>query len=180
MAWSNDRRVEKNQKLILDAYYQLVQEKGLYNVNLTEVARRANVSRNTIYANFQDQAELRACYIQKVLGEWLDACDTGYAEDRLEKALTYIKEHKEVFRTLYRTGLLESNLNYVLEREYLDHFVRPEEDSIANEIQHAILMSSISGLFLWWIHNCDQYSVQEALDTFLGIAENLTNYSQIA
>ncbi len=55
---SEDRRIQRTRQLLRQASIDVMQEKGFKAMSIQEVAERANVSRGTFYAHFEDKYAL--------------------------------------------------------------------------------------------------------------------------
>jgi AcrR family transcriptional regulator len=53
-----DRRVERTQRLLREALFSLIQEKGFEALSVQEIIDRANVGRATFYAHFDNKEDL--------------------------------------------------------------------------------------------------------------------------
>ncbi len=53
-----DLRVTRTRKMILEAFMELVSEKGYNNVTIQNIAEEAMINRATFYAHFKDKEDL--------------------------------------------------------------------------------------------------------------------------
>lgn len=53
-----DRRIQRTRKLLLDAFRDLVLERGFARVMIRDVIDRANVGRSTFYEHFEDKDDI--------------------------------------------------------------------------------------------------------------------------
>ncbi|MCP8970902.1 TetR/AcrR family transcriptional regulator [Ectobacillus ponti] len=67
-----DRRIQKSQKAIKDAFVELMAEKGFDQITMQDLSERANVGRRTIYHHYMDKYDL----LDKLIGEHLDELST--------------------------------------------------------------------------------------------------------
>ncbi len=65
---SNDRRIQKTQKLLRGALVSLLGEKPYDSIVVKEILERANVGRSTFYTHFQDKDALLVSGIHDMLG----------------------------------------------------------------------------------------------------------------
>jgi AcrR family transcriptional regulator len=119
-------------RALIDAVLSLVSEKGVTNLTMREVARKAEVSHNAPYAHFADMEALLAAVAQE--GIWLiheilkEATEQEY-EHPLEKlealCILYVRfavEHREYYRIMFgphisnpmeHQGLIETALKVI-------------------------------------------------------------------
>ncbi len=62
---SNDLRVQKTKKLIKEAFFELVEEKGYAKVTVMDITKKAMINRNTFYLHYLDKEDL----IDQILNE---------------------------------------------------------------------------------------------------------------
>ncbi|MCB0198033.1 MAG: TetR family transcriptional regulator, partial [Anaerolineae bacterium] len=70
----NDPRVIRTRRLLLDAFSDLLKEKGFRAMSVQDIATRATVNRATFYAHFEDKYALMESFIR-----------TGFQERVAEK-----------------------------------------------------------------------------------------------
>lgn len=82
-----DGRVDKR---ILDAALALLEERGFHGMSISEVARRARVSKPTIYLRWDGKAELAISAVARMQAPGSIA-DTGRPRAELERALDAVR-----------------------------------------------------------------------------------------
>lgn len=60
-----DPRVKRTRKLLLDAFVELLAEKGFHALSVQDIAERATVNRATFYAHFEDKYALMESFIRE-------------------------------------------------------------------------------------------------------------------
>ncbi len=104
-----EREKERKRSLMIKAAEELIQEKGLSNLNMDEVALRAEVSKGSLYQYFNTKTNLilGICdkasslfneEVAKVLGKDLPGLQLVYLIG--ETFLTFVTEHPEYFRAM--------------------------------------------------------------------------------
>lgn len=103
---AESRRVKLTKKLMKDALLELMEEKPLEKISVTDVCRVADVNRSSFYAYYQDIMQLAEEIVQDVLlllpTETKDLYDysTGYTQRVLADFFDYIRENEWMFRIL--------------------------------------------------------------------------------
>ncbi|MEY8643693.1 TetR/AcrR family transcriptional regulator [Staphylococcus arlettae] len=64
-----DRRIQKTRETIKNAFIELLNEKGFWNISVNEVAERADINRGTFYLHYQDKFDLFEKYVDELLSE---------------------------------------------------------------------------------------------------------------
>ena len=61
-----DLRVIKSKQAIENAFISLIEEKGFENVKIIDIARKANVNRNTIYLHYESKEQIIETLVDKI------------------------------------------------------------------------------------------------------------------
>src|SRR5215467_10167413 len=77
---SGDRRVRRTQATLQRALIDLVQERDLSQINVADVADRADVSRSTFYDHYQDVHELAEAACTSMLDDLFRSVMAIYAD----------------------------------------------------------------------------------------------------
>ena len=64
----NERKIETERK-IENAFLELVELKGFENVHLVDIAKRANVNRNTVYLRYGTKEDIIAQILDKTFAK---------------------------------------------------------------------------------------------------------------
>lgn len=67
MAKKIDLRVKRTNKMIMEAFIHLVEQKGYDNITVQEIADEAMINRATFYAHFKDKQDLMTIFLNKLL-----------------------------------------------------------------------------------------------------------------
>ena len=76
-----DRRIVKTQEAIQKAYMELVIEKGTSRVNISELARRANIDRKTFYLHYAYPDDVLIEYVEKKFSRIVSAMEEQHYFD---------------------------------------------------------------------------------------------------
>jgi len=69
MARAEDLRVQRTKKLIQQAFYECVKEKGFEKTTVSDIAKKAMINRATFYLHYQDKMDLLRCLEEEVLSD---------------------------------------------------------------------------------------------------------------
>ena len=161
-----DPRVKRTRKLILDAFVELLKEKGFHAVSVQDIAAKATVNRATFYAHFVDKYGL----LDHMVGEWfrevlsqrqLNA--TPFTINNLRRLIVTVLEAMAEFRG-HCVGPhqdLDTSIEARVQRE-LDGFLRGwftllppgnGRDRVSAETTSSVLSWAIFGAALDWSQN---------------------------
>lgn len=87
------------EEALQETLFELMSEKGYNEINVVEIASRANISRQTFYNHFQSKDELLLSYLDEIFDSYMD---------RISEFMTdYPNKANEVHEILF--GLWEEN-----------------------------------------------------------------------
>ena len=164
-----DLRVKKSKKAIEDAFVSLIEEKGFENVKMIDIAKRANVNRNTIYLHYSSKEDIIETLVDKVFNSGIVTLEPNaylkgkYSKRNLYelffKMFTLIYEHIE----LYRIVLTDQNLSGYLTlrlRKVKSFVLSSLKPTFKNEIIVEYVVSGVFGITRNWIIY-DKGSIEE-------------------
>jgi len=112
-----DPRIAKTRQRLQEALFELVYERGIDDVSVSDIAQRAAVNRTTFYLHYSDKETLLADALDLVAsraGASLDHIDVASAEP--PAALTEFLEHVDAYAGLYHRVFTEPGYGVVLAR----------------------------------------------------------------
>jgi AcrR family transcriptional regulator len=135
-------RSEKARQAILAAAIGLVLDQGLYAVSMDEIARRAGVSKATIYRWWPSKERL---VLDALAAEWATASAPGPGQsgnlrvDLLARLLPWIRQLKSQPFSRVVAGLVaEAQVNTEFAELYREHFVKPRRDATRELLVQAV------------------------------------------
>jgi AcrR family transcriptional regulator len=162
---TEDRRVQKTQKLLRGALVSLVSEKPYDSIAVKEILDRANVGRSTFYTHFRDKDDLLLSGIHDMLGPIpLSAPHSGKNLDRILWFSIPVFEHH--YRHAHAWGdtigprgraILHEHLRKVLTEliaEVLKTHVRSgrkSEQQLPPDVVSAYIASTFVLVLNWWL-----------------------------
>ncbi|MDM8214171.1 TetR/AcrR family transcriptional regulator [Enterococcus hirae] len=165
-----DLRVLRTKKMIMEAFIKLVEEKGLDQVTVQDIASQAMINRATFYAHYKDKQDLYDQIFEYAFTTFSDIIEAAPLMEknrirvkRIERVLTNIyqniHENREFFLTLTQSSsleLLRQRLAQLIAEKYANIFaqLRITENEIEVPIDFIIeyMTSIFIGTLHWWIH----------------------------
>lgn len=159
-----DLRIQKTRRALTNALYELMCQKSLDDITVTELCERAVVRKATFYKHFGDKTELLVYMIQELQRVSYEENSIGY-----DPALPY-SYYSGVFQ--YLVDFVDSNEHFVMNvlqsnsnafvRNILEEQIRREIDSHLRQADredvrasHAMLSAIYAGAIvsccIWWI-----------------------------
>jgi AcrR family transcriptional regulator len=117
----------KSQSLIKKALLELMAEKDLNKISISDIVKRAGINRGTFYAHYRDVQNVLAEIENELIDELSDRIDECNEKDLINNPLPIlreidreIEEHIDFLRLLMKTGIssrfLEKLKNQFIER----------------------------------------------------------------
>lgn len=155
----NERKIETERK-IENAFLELVELKGFENVHLVDIAKRANVNRNTVYLRYGTKEDIIAQILDKTFAKRLvKISDEVFkkvkpTKRRLEMIFKQVFELIDHDIDLYRLVLTDQNLygymNSVVQT-IRDKIANNLVDNVKNKIALEYMVQGIYGIIRNWI-----------------------------
>lgn len=98
-----DRRVQKSQEAIKNAFIELMSEKSFDHITIQDISDRANVGRRTIYDHYIDKFDLLDKLIEEHINELRKLCESAADLDFVEGNLMwfeYFERNSSFFSTM--------------------------------------------------------------------------------
>lgn len=100
-----NRRVLYTKKIIKDSLIELLQDKKIHQITVTDICKTANINRGTFYTHYKDAYDLLNSMEDELFEQILVYIEEtpveNYKDTLLLKALELIKENKELCKILF-------------------------------------------------------------------------------
>lgn len=157
---SIDLRIQKSEQAIEQAFLELIEEKGFENVRMIDIAKKANVNRNTIYIRYGVKEDIITSIVTKSFSRQFQDVDLSklarpIISRRLVEMLFYsIFEALSNDIELYRIILTDPNLSGYLEkklREIRKVMTQHIVDNKKNNLVVEYILQGVYGVIKSWI-----------------------------
>ena len=117
----NNKRRKESQEKIERIFVELIQEKNLAEITVTDICKKANLNRSTFYANYLDVYDLadkiKERLEQDVSDLYLDEKLNQYNSNDFSKIFRLVKENPLFFKTYFKlefdsTDTFKQNYQY--------------------------------------------------------------------
>ena len=149
----NERKIETERK-IENAFLELVELKGFENVHLVDIAKRANVNRNTVYLRYGTKEDIIAQILDKTFAKRLEKIS-----DEVFKKVKPTKRRLEIITLVINT--------FKQEQETMDSLS-------ARDLYFLLRRTSVSPSLEELIHTFELLSTEE-----IGVLTQIKNDSAI-
>ena len=168
-----DKRAQENLRVkmsIADALFDLMHEKSISEITVTEIIRKAGVARASYYRNYESKEDVLVTLIRDVLESFRITMDydlsDGIDEHHVERCFAFFKEYGEYALNLYESGFASLML------DELNQFHEMIAGSMpVNSIKRYELYMYIGALFntaMKWLQSGAKESPAEVAAVFCG------------
>lgn len=159
---SNQGRNTYVVRRITDTLLELMAEKPLPDISVSELCGRACVGRASFYRNFGSKENILKTYIRELSREWTDEfAREGILSQHIRILFTHFEGHRDFYRLLSEQGLV-----YLL-KDVIMELCGPEpEQSQAEAYASAFVAYSIYGWIEVWFQRGMRESAEEIEQLF--------------
>ena len=174
MAKAEYRSAIRSRKLINEALADLLQEKPLDKITVTDVVNRANINRGTFYAHYADIPDVIEHLVDRSFYRFRDAL-TGQSNSLEEipgiivrRVQEVLEEDMDFFRKIMLSNIsaqLQDRLCGVMLEYLLDH--EAEFSSVSHEeyvFKLYFCAGGLGALYRDWFSGCLPFSLSELTD----------------
>ena len=183
-----DLRVQRTQKLILEALIELSIEKGFANVTVRDITKRAGINRATLYRYYRDKFDLLDQFAESVYRLPDRSPDEGTLTrneasfQETTSGLVRMYEHVRANAKFYRVMLgrngdpaFRDKVRQYIEKRMSRSLPLTEYDKKSIDLCLSYISSGSVGVLLWWLDQGMPYSAEEmAVITQRLIVDNLS------
>lgn len=174
---STDRKNQANKlarECIVTALMQLLKEKSLSAISISELTQRAGVSRMTYYRNYQSKEDIFSSYLEEALASYqkeareLSLNKKIYDPANLYHCFSYFNDHKEFLDSLFKSGLGHMLLT-AISRYMIEAWYKPE-DGIETYYALQAFAGALYNLYISWSSNGSKETPEELVKILRRIA----------
>lgn len=152
-----DPRTRRSRAALEAALRELIADRDLAQISISDVTKRAGVNRSTFYEHYADLAELAACACTALFDELVASAPLpgrgqgGTVANPLPRLFTHVARNEHLYRTLLGADGSARVINYLLERittaaHVKRGFAEDDDDPAAAFIAGAVL-----GVVIDWL-----------------------------
>ncbi|SOC41607.1 TetR/AcrR family transcriptional regulator [Salinicoccus kekensis] len=167
----NDLRVIKTKDALHRTLLEILNEKSLDEITVTEICKRARINRGTFYLHYRQVEDVFGEYFKEITLDLAESYKEPYRKvsvlraSELDPSTVRIFHHIENFKMFYEIILSEKvplSYYYLLFEEIEKLFQQDMEIKLEEEINHQMYASyhanAIIGMIIYWYKNGFSYS----------------------
>jgi len=185
----NDPRYKRTRNLILQAFMEILPEKGFHAISVQDITQKAGINRATFYAHFPDKYALldhsiRKMFQQEVEKRMLNACH--YSDENLKTLIVMLCEfvsnansHCSPTQPQFES-LVEGTIKKII-FDLLSYWLSQSKVKISADIPATVATWAIYGLASHYGHMKKRPALEKFVDDALPlVAVNLEQFAQSA
>ena len=174
-----DLRTKRTRKMILEAFINLVKEKGYEHVTVSDIANQAMINRATFYAHFKDKQDVYDYIFKEAVAQFmivLAPVQLGRTNQlqlhAIEQIITHIFEKIQENRVFFKTVLnahgneqLRKQISQILRSTYANIFeqveIREKDFIVPIDFIIEYMSSTFMASLHWWINQEISFSPKQ-------------------
>lgn len=136
---------------ITEALLYLLKKKEYKDISITEICKKAGVTRMSFYRNFESKEDILIKKVRDVTDHFLEESGISYSKDTINryfiKLFTHMECQKELCTALYKAGLI-----HIVKNEFDRVFLNVYKYEY-NDYKSSFLSGGIFNVFLFWFVN---------------------------
>lgn len=174
-----DLRTKRTRKMILEAFINLVEEKGYEHVTVSDIANQAMINRATFYAHFKDKQDVYDYIFKEALEQFMNVLapvQLGRTNQlqlhAIEQIITHIFEKIQENRVFFKTVLnahgneqLRKQISQILRSTYANIFdqveIREKDFIVPIDFIIEYMSSTFMSSLHWWINQEISFSPKQ-------------------
>lgn len=155
-----DRRVIKTKQMIKTVFLDLLAEKPIAKITVSEIAEKANIGRGTFYFHYTDVYDLYEQILDETIYDLTSFFDADYPYNQqgsfellFQDLLAYITREKHIFLIYVQHGMDNQLLNKVKD-VFKEKILREEQVALDNSqerIEIYYTIHGVVGLLVDWL-----------------------------
>lgn len=133
---------------ITEAFLLLLKKKAYKDISITEICKKAGVTRMSFYRNFESREDILLKKVKDVTDSFLEESAISYRNDTASeyflKLFTHMECHKELCTALNKAGLI-----YMIKDEFDQIFLNTYKQEYGS-FKSVFLAGGIFNVFLFW------------------------------
>lgn len=154
----------KSQKVIAEAFFDILKEKSYYDVSIKEICMKAGISRQTFYSLYGTKEDVIRFYLADTFNSWQQNAYTNGVNSLYDLILFFLLgiNEDEKLAQLYSSEVLGGILADLL-KEHLDKTIMYEQGtiSVGDSVANSFIAGGLTMAFKQWHADVDRISIED-------------------
>lgn len=161
-----DLRIQRTQKAIIDAFYELLDEKSFSSITVIDICSKALINRGTFYTHFEDKYQLLDKCISDIMYDFDSQVDSvhgnvdmlTYYTEVTDLCIKFLSHCKKRLRTILRqtdNALIFDKVQEILIHNLMGKLahltLRQGKEKIKLEVLAQFFTGGVVKLAQWWL-----------------------------
>lgn len=169
-----DQRSIRTHKLIKTAFLELLKQKELTEITITELCQKSHIHRKTFYSHFKNTSEI----LEEIFSNLMNEISSLY-QSILEGSINdfhvfFTKVNEFILKDLDFYRLLSKTTEYAkfmqkITQYYTDRILNSSEGSKINGVidKYSLyfLISGVTSMYFYWIENAEKENIEAISST---------------
>ncbi len=168
----------------MNAFIELLAEKGFEKITINDIAERANINRGTVYLHYVDKLDLLdkciETYVELLLDHCVNSADPNLNIDASQSIFEYLEKNFTIYKLLLSNegfGFFRNRLYDIIAQTVTEVVgVKSGNSAYSNGVTTHFLTSGFIGVLEWWINNSMPCNVQEITEQLMFMLEPYTKH----
>ena len=164
MSMNNEQKNTYVKRQITTALLELLKEKSISDISITELTQKAQIGRISFYRNFQTKEDILREESDRLINEWGRLYETNpesAPETLFPSLFDFYREHKEFYTILYHEGMTS-----VMQETILNAIIITPEMANIEAYMKSFWAYGVFGWMIEWIKRGMPESGRELLKIF--------------
>ena len=162
-------KIDKTTIAIEDALISLLKEEDYENISITDVIKRADISRSTFYAHFKKKNDIIIAFINDIMNHVFEHHQDNYVH-MLEHIFSHFKGDREEVKAILDSGAshifrktLRNRLSIVIDSFYASGLYGKKE--VPSDVARHQYLNDLVALIQYYIyHGYEKYSPEQMVE----------------
>ena len=165
-----DRRIQRTQQAIWEAFFSLLVEKGYENVSVQDIVERANIGRTTFYAHYSDKEDLLNNALNQLFLGLGNALELEGSKDitparGLFEHVNSMEQLQQAFDFEVIAKKFHTEIVIIVKQKLLQRSTKKVDKQLL-EMKAEVVSGGLIALLKWWLKEGKPYSADEMAATF--------------
>lgn len=158
---------------MVTALMQLLKEKPMSAISISELTQKAGVSRMAYYRNYNSKEEIFTSYLDDLVDLYRESAkkkhmkEKYYDMDNLIHCFTHFRNYQDFLESLFQSGLGNHFLN-AIDRYVIETWQKPE-DGIEHYYELKAFSGALLNVYLSWAARGSKETPEELAEILYGI-----------
>jgi len=162
----------------MNAFVDLLTEKGFDKITINDIAERANINRGTVYLHYVDKFDLLdkciETYVEPLIQYCANTADPNASAIVLQNMFEYLEKNLTIYKLFLSNevaGFFRNRIYATISQALDINALRPENNALSSDATIHFFTSGFIGVLEWWVTNSMPCNVREITEQLMFLIE---------